>query len=314
MIVLVLLSIILLSILILTAYFEDVPLNTTLRNEDFKSFDVEVSESLPLLVAGPEPLIPESIDLCNPSEFQKKSGLFCIITGIEHSGTTMTSSLVMNAPNLYGAFELGILMAKTPRDFREGFFFDGITKPTTSHFWGLTEHQREQMQAASCVAEQYNIVRKYSPIYEALNTSWLVDKTPAYYRDLYAIMQRTPKIPFVVTQKNDDSIRKSLTKRNTGRRQIEKMLKNFHRQLNLAKKHFPERLFVLNYTSFEKDPNRNMNELFSFLGLRWDPSYLSNHPFNEKGKLFGTPPVPAFNSSRSDCDDCVTDPYGKGRG
>lgn len=43
-----------------------------------------------------------------------------------------------------------------------------------------------------------------------------------------------------------------------------------------------------------------MNELFEYLGLLWDPSYLTNNAFNEKGKLFGRDPVPSFNSTRSE--------------
>ena len=189
-------------------------------------------------------------------------------------------------------------------------FSNGITAPTTNHFWGLTENQREEMLEAKCVAEQCNLLRKFSPTYAALNTSWLVDKTPAYYHNLFAIMQRTPNIPVIVTLKDDEDIRKSIQKRKVDAPNINKRLADFHRELELAKKYFPERLFILNYTSLIEDPNKNMDMLFSFLRLRWDPSYLTNHNFNQKGKLFGRPPSSGFNTTRAQCHDCITNPYG----
>ena len=193
-------------------------------NSDYFDFN-----DLPL---SPPPFIPDNINICNNNkssnssskeedefDFRKKSGLFCIITGIEHSGTTMTSTLVMNAPNLYGAVELGLMLSETPGGFRDvnpNFFYNIMTLPVNNHFWGLTNNQREELLEAKCHAEQYSLLlRKYSPIYDVHNSSWIVDKTPAYYRTLYSIMQRTPKVPVIVTQKTDESIVRSLQKRGT---------------------------------------------------------------------------------------------------
>ena len=83
-------------------------------------------------------------------------------------------------------------------------------------------------------------------------------------------------------------------------------IENWNWQRNI----FPKDYFVLNYTSLIEDPNKNMDMLFSFLRLRWDPSYLTNHNFNQKGKLFGRPPSPGFNTTRAQCHDCITNPYG----
>jgi hypothetical protein len=140
----------------------------------------------------------------------------------------------------------------------------------------------------------------------------VVDKTPAYYRDLYKIMQRTPGIPFVVTQNYDDSIRRSFAKRNVAMQDIEKRLRDFHRELELARKHFPDRLFVMkDYTAFTEKANGTMEKVYAFLGLLWDPAYLTNDKFIRKGKLIGRPASPGFNATRSDCKGCVTNPYGK---
>jgi hypothetical protein len=172
-----------------------------------------------LLPLSPQPLIPENYDICNSNNssnkeedeynFRKKGGLFCIIAGIEHTGTTMASSLEMNAPDLYGAFELGLLLSETPGGFRSvepPVFYAGITAPVTNYWWGLNNSHREELLEAKCHAEHYNLLRKYSPIYKVHNSSWIVDKTPRYYQKLYSIMQRTPNVPVIVTQKDDESV------------------------------------------------------------------------------------------------------------
>ena len=97
------------------------------------------------LNVGTEPLVPETTYLCSNNEnyldydFRKKSGIFCIITGIEHSGTTMVSSLLMNAPNVYGAFELGLLLAPTPQQFnnKKHVVFSRFKLSRLQLKWGL---------------------------------------------------------------------------------------------------------------------------------------------------------------------------------
>jgi len=258
----------------------------------------------PLAVSAPSYVLDT---VCNLRQFREKSGLFAIITGIEHSGTTITASLVMNAPNLYGAFETGLLLSDTPSGFQhlsEPFFYKGLTAPTKNHFWGLTNEQREELLLARCPAEQYHLLRRHSPIYHVHNTSWIVDKTPAYYHQLFSIMQRTPGVPVIVTQKEDDAVIRSLQKRGAKKVDIQRRLINFHRELTLCQSNFPERLYVLNHTTLTTSPNTVMTELFAFLGLLWDPSYLTNAALNQKGKLLGRPSIPAFDQARSACVDC----------
>jgi len=269
----------------------------------------------PLAVAAPSYVLDtttsdqeeEDDEVCNLRKFREKSGLFAIITGIEHSGTTITSSLVMNVPNLYGAFETGLLLSDTPSGFQNvtpPFFYKALTAPKKHHFWGLTHEQREELLHAHCPAEQYQLLRRHSPIYHVHNTSWIVDKTPAYTNQLFSIMQRTPGVPVIVTQKEDAAVIRSLQKRGAGKGSIQRRLVNFHRELTLCQSNFPARLYVLNHTTFTTSPNTVMTELFAFLGLLWDPSYLTNAAFNQKGKLLGRPPIPGFDQERSACVEC----------
>merc|ERR1712107_619483 len=99
--------------------------------------------------------------------------------------------------------------------------------------------------------------------------SWIIDKTPAYYHNLFSIMQRTPGVPVIVTKKEDKAVRHSLRKRGASHSEIERRLLNFHRELDLCRTNFPERLFVLDHTEFTRYPNKVMTDLFVFLGLKW---------------------------------------------
>jgi len=75
------------------------------------------SGSLPVKPPPFLSVIPD--DICKAAEinFRSASGVFAIITGLEHSGTTITSSLIMSAPNLFGVFECSLLKADTPSKF-----------------------------------------------------------------------------------------------------------------------------------------------------------------------------------------------------
>ena len=124
-------------------------------------------------------------------------------------------------------------------------------------------------------------------------------------------MQRTPKVPVIITQKDDESVIRSLRRRGAGEVDIAQRLTIFHHQLELSKKHFPERLFIMNQTAFTEDPDAVMVDLFKFLGLRWDTSYLTNDAFNQKGDLLGRRPrMPGFNRTRSACKDCKQEFWG----
>jgi len=47
------------------------------------------------------------------------SALRAIVTGLEHTGTTVLSMMLFNAPCVIGAWETGFLLANTPGDIRK---------------------------------------------------------------------------------------------------------------------------------------------------------------------------------------------------
>ena len=286
------------------------------------------STNITQLPLGPDPFVPSNgIDLCaDPNNFRNNSGVFAIVAGIEHTGTTMAASLLQNAPNLYGAFECGLLMVRSPKEFRpckrrktnyncvHQTFYDLMSMSTKGHGWGISEAQREQMiNIPKCHAEQYAMLRSFSPYFQpsTINEgSWLVDKTPMYYRKLLSVMEQTPGVPVILTQRYNLDILDSYAKRGIATKYARKALKEFHQNKEACETVFPDRLFVLDFNKFGEQPHTVMAEMFAFLGLQWDPSYLSNERFNAKGEPFGRQRSPPFNLTRLNCKDCVgSNPY-----
>jgi hypothetical protein len=257
-------------------------------------------------------------DVCSSSstkDFRLQSGLFAIIVGLEHTGTTMAASLLQSVPNLYSGFECGFLAAESPSEFNTTQpFFDWMAKPTNIHHWGMSGEHQSELLTAKCFAEQYYMLRKYSPIYQIHNTSWIVDKTPMYYKKLLSIMGKTPNVPVIITWKDPDNVRKSHLKRNVPIQIIEQKLHTFETQLRLCQSKYPDRIHILNQTELGLDADATLQKMFAFLGLQYDESYKSLEEFNKKGLPLGRPRSPPYNPTKRTCTDgnCqVTDPYGR---
>lgn len=229
------------------------------------------------------PPFPSSFpnEVCKAAEtdFRSASGVFAIITGLEHSGTTITSSLVMSAPNLFGGFECGLLFAATPAEFQKVEpFYDWMLIPASQRMWGLTEQQREALLEHSCHAEQYHQIRQQSALYETPNDqSWIVDKTPFYIYELVEVMDRTPGVPVLVTQKNREEQLASFRRHGGESEETEKIFQRrtetAANQLAKALEKYPDRIHVINTTALALNPDPLMEAAFAFLGLQWKPEY-----------------------------------------
>ena len=256
------------------------------------------------LPLSPPPVPPLSSEqACNVHEgdddFRLRSGIFVIVTGLPHTGTTMAGSLLRSVPNLYGAYECGLLLPEEPADIKTvAPFYDWLLRPVETQWWGLPVHHRDKLLTAQCHAEQFLILRKYSPLMVLHNSSWIIDKTPRYNQNLLSIMDRTPKLPVVVTWKEPSEAIKSLQKRGENNERIATRLENYERELRLSLQKYPERIFILNQTELGQDPDGVMTKMFAFLGLKWDHSYKTMAALNAKGAPLNINPLPPFNVSR----------------
>ncbi len=242
--------------------------------------------------------IPSRDGRYDDDDFRRRSGVFCIVSGMEHSATTITSSMIMSAPNLIGAFEGGLLMSDTPAGFNETmkelYWYNGMVGNATGRFngyngfanWGLSPSQRERLTNASCHAEQYVLLRELSPLFSSANElheSWLIDKTPSYFRKLLSVMDRTPKVPVIVTRKSDEAVMDSyVNKHGWDVEFVERQLGMFKRELAFCQEKYPDRIHVVNHTEMLEDVNVAMSKVFTFLGLQWVESYASLEGLREK--------------------------------
>lgn len=231
---------------------------------------------------------PENVCSAAKKDFRSASGLFAIITGMERSGTTIVSALIMSAPNLYGGFECGLLEASEPSEFRQvSPFFDWMTGPTAyERLWALTDEQRETLVGHSCHAEQYIQLRKDSPLFQNNTQSWIIDKTPRYIYNLLSIMDRTPGVPVIVTMKTQEQQIASWRKRSDmpdfDAPATRKLVRRVNRILLQAQAKYPGRIHVVNTTELMIHPGAEMNAAFDYLGLRWKRGYKTLDAFSAK--------------------------------
>ena len=76
-----------------------------------------------------------------------KNHLFCIVTGMEHSGTTWLAELLKaSLEKVDGGSECGLLLAKYPAELKTiQPFYTWLCTPRNLGYWGLTEEQRDRL-------------------------------------------------------------------------------------------------------------------------------------------------------------------------
>ena len=232
---------------------------------------------------------------------------------MERSGTTIVSKLVMSHPTLMGGFEGGILLGSSPADFEHVHpFYEWMVDPFWA--WNLTVPQRYQMvHGSSCHAEMYHTLRQASPLFSRRqqldHESYLVDKTPGYVYTLPTVMQRAPGIPVVVMERDYEGLAQAWARRGVNERATKRKRKQFLHSLESAQTLFPDGIHVVNVTRFYQDPNQVMSEVFAFLNLTWNETYLSMEAYNAK-----LPPSLHYPPFSVECHTMTTSQWKNGHG
>ena len=220
-------------------------------------------------------------DICEEARFnfREASKLGVIITGYEHTGTTMLAQLIKSAPGLFGGFECGIgVIDDVPQ------FYEWLTWSPENDLWGLTDESRDIVVNSRCMAEKYYHLHRYSPLFHYGNhyDDFIVDKTPRYLHHLVEIMKETPGIPVIVTNRDQEHLRMSYRKRGYSDHFIDTQMKIAGEQIDLATKRYPGRIKIVDTTQWLTKPNEIMEDVFDFLGLQWNPEYLNMNALNLK--------------------------------
>lgn len=228
-------------------------------------------------------------DLCSEMSawrFRKISGLTVIVTGLEHSGTSILARLVRSTPSSYGAFECGVLLSSSPSTLPHiSPFYDWLSMPATHRMWNLSKESVSRMSMCPCHAHAYAFLREHSMLMK--NYSFIVDKTPRYVYYLSTVMSRSPGVPVFVIVKSIQTQYKSFLDRGWNSTKALEKIRDAEVAVKNARLAFPERILIVRYEELCRNPNEVMRKLFFFLGIRWHSSYLAMTEFNSKLMLHG---------------------------
>lgn len=129
--------------------------------------------------------------------------LLVIITGPERNGTTYLSQLVYSIPNIYSAFETGLLLDnsfKNCKPFCQWIYHGGLQ-------WGMPK-QVDLYSSNLSFDDKYKLLFKYKGSYKnnhsqklISESKFIVDKTPAYFRNLEFVRNNSKDIPIIITIK-----------------------------------------------------------------------------------------------------------------
>ncbi len=209
-------------------------------------------------------------------------GLRAIVVGLEHSGTTIVSQVMFNAPCAIGATETGFLFAESPADIGSiSPWIDWNQRKWDYFYYRLKPEDVEAMKKAKDFPDMIDILRHRSPLFNDLvdephchKPYQMIDKTPRYiYPEHFAkVLEKTPGVPVVALKKQYEDLKKSWARRghvlswefyNNTLVNVEKMMEKY-----------PNRIMIVDYDMFKREPESVMQEVFEFTGLSWDPDYL----------------------------------------
>jgi Sulfotransferase family len=206
-----------------------------------------------------------------------------VVCGYERGGTSLIAELLRQHPALDGGFEGGFLLGKKPRDFLSALPYRSNVKAG----WGVTEEELRHICDTDSWQELYRRLREKAT--ELTDKSvWLFDKTPKYMEVLPGVLRKIPHVPCIVVVRDPRAVLWSWAKRSgleveTWRgEQLKPSCKRYVRYgegwQSAIKAGFAPRIFLIRYEVFCEDPRRWAVEMFHFLGMEFDDSFLEFHP------------------------------------
>jgi len=218
---------------------------------------------------------------------QSFPNLRALVVGLENSGTSITSRLIMNAPCIIGAFETGFLIASEPASIDKvdpwyQWHKNNNNGSTSPFLYRLQEQDYQDMKKANNFVQMYDILRSKSHLFNDLideeycsKPYQMVDKTPRYVYPEYFedVVAKTPNVPVIVLVKPFEKQKESWARRNTVLRKewYDKVFQNVE---NVQQK-YPHRIMLVQYDELMADPSLVMNTVFQFIGLEWQSDYLA---------------------------------------
>jgi len=205
------------------------------------------------------------------------SSLLCLVCGFERGGTTTVSELLCQAPGVVAGFEGGFLLARDPASFPSVEPYYGMAL----RGWGLALEDMEHICAAPGWEELY---RRLAERFRPGEQVRVLDKTPRYMERLPEVMAKVPGVPAVVIVRDPRALFWSWLKR-AGERPADWLATFAGRYLSYAAGYraaldagLESRLLLVRHEDLSLHPEEEGRRIFSFLGLDFDPSYVTFSP------------------------------------
>ena len=180
-----------------------------------------------------------------------------IVTGPERNGTTYLSKLICSIPNIYCGFETGLLL---DNDFKKcepfcKWIYHGREQ------WGLSK-EINLFDNNLSFDDKYKLLFENKGSYNKINlhqklifnSKYIVDKTPAYFRNLEFVRKNSNNIPIIISIKYLKDYYISLcVKRNSSFEEFKNLyLKNLE-TLEWIKNEKPNNIFLFLYDDIIND-------------------------------------------------------------
>ena len=215
------------------------------------------------------------------SENQELDILKAIICGYEKSGTTLLNELLRRHPSLDSGFECGFLLGDSPRQFKTIMPYYGFFQSK----WKMKNTDMRYICDTDSWGECYRRARERSPIIVDKNV-FLFDKTPIYMLHLSAVLDKVPHIPCVVNVRDPRALMLSWARwsghTEDAQQWIECHLEEYcNRYTSYAKGYTQallqhgDRIFLNSFEQFCQQPRAQLQAIFRFLGLQFEPEYMT---------------------------------------
>lgn len=196
--------------------------------------------------------------------------LLCIVTGMEHSGTTFLRSCLNQHPSVNSGFECGVLLCDTPRDLPKRRPFCNWYTAAWPH-WGLSPEQFAFCCDTDSFSDFYVRLKSVAPCME--ESEFLIDKTPAYVFCLDKVLAKSDAKCLVIVR-NIFPLYVSWKKRMSPQRQALSVfaLSHFEARYRLFRRQVlrhmtSDRVTVIHHSSLCRNQEAVMDSVFRLLGL-----------------------------------------------
>ena len=192
-----------------------------------------------------------------------------LITGIEHSGTTLLSTLLKQDPRLNSGFECGFLLADSPQAFKNVHpWYEWMQESVSVQQWGVSAKNMEYICSSKSWEEAYRKLLNYSPVFDSKQTQQICDKTPRYLSCLDDVLDKLPDfIPCIVIEKDVENLWRSHKKRNSSLDNFCQKFELYNNGLRRAIKRHGCRIHRVKYEALCNDLYCHLSNIFSIIDL-----------------------------------------------